>query len=153
DVHDDEVGAPGAGQFDGLAAGAGLADDLHVRGRVDEHGERLPHESLVVGEQHAAGHRAPWAVGMAGVVVRGRRAVTWKPPPSRGPASRVPPTLRALSRMPVSPNPGGRPGGGPVPSSVTDRCRAPSSARRSTRTAGSGPAWRTTLVRASCTMR
>lgn len=94
DVHDHDVGAGAAGKPDGLAAGAGLADDRHVGGGLDEHREGLPDQGLVVGEQYAD-HATP--------PLRGRTAATAKPPSGRGPAERVPPTLRTRSRMPTRP--------------------------------------------------
>ena len=56
DVHEDHVGELAAGVFDGLAARAGLADDLEVVGLGQHRRDPLPHELVVVHEEHSNCH-------------------------------------------------------------------------------------------------
>ncbi len=53
DVHDHDVGLQAFGQFHGFAAVAGLADDLHVGLRAQDHFEALAHHGVIVSEQDA----------------------------------------------------------------------------------------------------
>ena len=53
DVHDDHVGMQFLGQLHGFAAVAGLAHDLHVGLRGEDHAEALAHQRVIVGEQNS----------------------------------------------------------------------------------------------------
>ncbi len=81
DVHQDDVGSLAHDEVDGLDAVGRLTDDLDVVGGAQQHGEPAAHERLVVGDGDADHPSAP----------NGSRAATRKPPPTRGPASSVPP--------------------------------------------------------------
>ena len=86
---------------------ARLADHLDVVAGVEDHPEALANERLVVGDRDPDAHDA-------GPV--GSRAWTRYPPPGSGPASSVPPTSDARSRIPISPWPprAACAGGGPA---------------------------------------
>jgi len=106
DVHQHHVRALAAGQVHGLPAVGGLTDHLQVLGGVDQDPEPGPDQGLVIGEQHPDHGRTPWAGEAAwpvSVPWTGRRAVTWKPPPGRGPACTAPPAAAARSRIPARP--------------------------------------------------
>ena len=75
-----------------------LADHDDVGLGVEQRAKAGPHERLIVGEDDRD-HR----VSRVGT---GRWATTRKPPPSLGPASTVPPSAAARSRMPAMPLPG-----------------------------------------------
>src|SRR6185295_2710957 len=87
----------------------GLAHHLEVVGGVDEHVEPGADQRLVVREQDPDHGRAPscsaCSACAATVPPRGSRAATRKPPAGPGPASTVPPTAAARSRIPASPWP------------------------------------------------
>ena len=51
DVHEDDVGTLERHQVDGFGAVRGLADDLDVVGRSQQHGEAAAHQRLVVGDR------------------------------------------------------------------------------------------------------
>lgn len=70
-----------AGQGDRLGAVTGLAEYLHIGGRLDENPEPAAHQSLVVGDDDAD-HDAARSVGM--------RARTWNPE-AVGSATSLPP--------------------------------------------------------------
>ena len=53
DVHHHHVGLQFLGQFHGFAAVAGLAHDLHVGLRAQDHLESLAHHGVVVSQQDA----------------------------------------------------------------------------------------------------
>nr|BFE69108.1 hypothetical protein GCM10020092_024090 [Actinoplanes digitatis] len=76
DVEEAHVGAQVPGQFDGAVPVGGLADDLDVRLRVEDHRESGADDLLIVGDHHPHGHVAPPA--------RGSTAVTVQPRPSGG---------------------------------------------------------------------
>ena len=59
DVHQDDVGALGPGQLDGLVAVDRLADHLDVVRGLEQHAEAGPDQRLVVGEQYPDHRRAP----------------------------------------------------------------------------------------------
>ena len=56
DVEEAHVGPDAAGERHRLGAVGGLADDLDVGLRVEDHAEPGAHELLVVGDEHAHGH-------------------------------------------------------------------------------------------------
>ena len=90
------------------------ADHLEVVLQVQDRGEAVADQLLVVGEQHPdVSRRAP-----AGSAARARTA---KPPSRSGPAEKVPPSAVTRSRIPRSPlpAPSSVPPGAPRPSSVT----------------------------------
>jgi hypothetical protein len=95
DVHEDHVGTVPAGHLNRLEPGPGLGDDLDVVVDPQDHGEAPADQCLVVDHGDSDAH--------AGSVPVGRWATTPNPPPGRGPASRVPPRSRALSRIPTMP--------------------------------------------------
>jgi hypothetical protein len=74
DVHQHDVGARLAGQAHGLLAVAGLAHDGQTWCTVDDHGEAVPEQGLVVGQDDPDG-RWPGHV----VTSSGKRASTRKP--------------------------------------------------------------------------
>ena len=134
---------------DGLVAVRGFAHDVDVVLGVEEGAEAGPHERLVVGEHDADHARSPTGI----------HARTRKPPDGRAAASSRPPSAATRSRIPSSPVP--LPvvplhavplGGVPVPSSSTCTTIASGEYDRLT-TVAAEPAWRTTLVSASCTTR
>src|SRR5215469_14452943 len=100
DIHEDDVGAQLSDPGDGLLPVDGLADHLDVGLGVEQDGKARPHHALVVGHDHADRHGASSSDELTG-----RVAVTWNPPSSRGPASRLPPSMVARSRMPTRPWP------------------------------------------------
>ena len=53
DVHHHDVGLQLLGQFDGFAAVGGLADDLHIGLRAEDHLEALADHGVVVSQQDA----------------------------------------------------------------------------------------------------
>ena len=87
-------GASSLDQRDRLGAVLGLADHLDVVAGVEDHAEAGPHQRLVVGDHDPDGH---------GAASNGRRAWTRYPPWAVGPASSVPPSRAARSRIPISP--------------------------------------------------
>src|SRR6185312_13373317 len=102
-----------AGLLDCLPAVAGLADDMHVGLRLEDHPKAGPHELLVVGEEdvrHGAGSS-------------GSRACSRQPPSGRGPLSSSPPYRETRSRIPTSPWPLPSPWLRPSPASVTSTSR------------------------------
>jgi hypothetical protein len=82
DVHEHHVGLGAAGHLDGLLPGAGLTDDGESGCRGKNPAQSGPDQRLVVGDEHAYGHRVPSC--------RGMRAVTRNPPSARGPAANRP---------------------------------------------------------------
>ena len=62
---------------------------------VEDHGKPFSNQGLVVDNHHADAHDELHSTG--------RRAVTRNPPPRRGPASKLPPSKDARSRIPTSP--------------------------------------------------
>ena len=59
DVEQAHVGPEAPRERDRLGAVGGLADDLDVGLRVEDHAEPRAHEVLVVGDQHAHASRRP----------------------------------------------------------------------------------------------
>src|SRR6185437_11641200 len=100
DVHEDDVGAQLGDPGDGLLPVDGLADHLDIGLRVEQDGKARPHHALVVGHDHADRHGAASSGGLTG-----RTAATRNPPSPVGPASRLPPSIVARSRMPTRPCP------------------------------------------------
>ena len=92
DVEQAHVGPQLAGQRHGLTAVGRLADHLDVGLGVEDHAQPGPDDLLVVGDEHADGHR--------GGPLRGSTAPTVQPRSGPGPASRVPPSSVARSVMP-----------------------------------------------------
>ena len=82
-------------QRDRLCAVRGLADDLDVGLRVEDHAQPRAHEVLVVGDEHAHVH----AVHPVAREHRGDGPAAARPRP----ASQVPPSRAARSCMPVMP--------------------------------------------------
>ena len=95
DVEQADVGPQLAGERHRLAPVGGLADHLDVGLGVEDHRQPGADELLVVGDEHADGHRAAPA--------RGSTASTVQPWSGPGPASRVPPSSAARSVMPTRP--------------------------------------------------
>src|SRR5205823_11067274 len=108
DVHQHDVGLQRADLVDRLASVGGLPDHLHRRLGVEDHAEPGAHERLVVDQQDADQTRPS----------TGSCARSTKPPPSRGPASSVPPYNATRSRMPTRPCPIPSLLGTPAPSSA-----------------------------------
>src|SRR5690606_11789609 len=142
DVHQRDVGEQLAAGGERLLAVGRLAGHRDVVLVVEDRGESRAHQPLVVGQQNLD-HVAPFP--------RGRRARTRKPPPGPGPAVSSPPSARARSFIPWTPEPV-VPGAGPRPSSATSMrtSRGPCSTRTVTDPA---PECRTTLVSDSWTIR
>src|SRR5690606_15694684 len=82
-----------------------LADHFHVFGAADELGQAGAHQRLVVDDQDSDAHL-------------GILAATLNPPSSSGPASSLPPSASARSRIPRMPWPSAK-SPAPLPSSVT----------------------------------
>ena len=143
DVHQHDVGAQRARELDRLLAVAGLADDLHLAGRLEHRAEARAHQRLVVGDQQAqpvltaAAPRAPRS--------RGRRCA----PPGLERAAEQrdalahadEPVLRACAVA-----------ARPAPSSTTDSSSASARSARGT-SVRSARACLITLVSASWTIR
>jgi hypothetical protein len=64
DVHEHDVRVVPAGQGDRLGPVAGLAEDGHAGGGVDQDPEAAPDQRLVVRDDHADGHETACPVGM-----------------------------------------------------------------------------------------
>ena len=95
-----------AGQAQRRIPVAGLGHDLDVRLGLEDHPEPRPDQRLIVRDQDAqrpVGHEADGSEPT--VRSSGSHARTAYPPPTRGPASSVPPTRDARSRMPTRPRP------------------------------------------------
>jgi hypothetical protein len=93
---------------DRVGAVNSLADDAHVRLRVEDGGEPLAHHRLVVSDQ-ASGGGGPVGGSVAGAAGHdapspsGSVAQTTKPPSGTGPADIEPPSSATRSRIPVRP--------------------------------------------------
>src|SRR5690606_2390955 len=142
DVHQHHVGPQLAGERHGPGAVARLAHHLQVVLVAEDRPEPGPYQGLVVGQQHAD-HVAPFS---------GSEARTRKPPSGRGPASRLPPSAAARSRMPRSPKPLPSVYVTPGPSSSTRIMISPSPAVTAS-LASPAPEWRATFVSASRMIR
>ena len=97
DVEQAHVGAQAPRQLDGRPAVGRLAHDLDPGLGIEDHREPGPHQLLVVGDEDPDAH-GPLPRGAAP-----RRPSSPRSGP--GPASQVPPSMRARSAMPTSPNP------------------------------------------------
>ena len=111
DVEQAYIGSQLAGERDGVEAVGGLSDDLDVGLSVEEHREADPDDLLVVGDEYTDGHvyadgSGAWDRSATPARV-GSVASTTQPRSVPGPASRVPPSSEARSRMPMRPNPDG----------------------------------------------
>src|SRR6266536_4118601 len=135
DVEQRHVRTAAADHLQSGAAVGRLADQCQVRLPLDEYPQTHAKERLVVGQDNPD-HLAPPGSGS--------RAVTVKPPPSRGPAVRLPPADSTRSRMPDRPRPPSV-GTPPRPRSVTVTTNWPPS-RQTVTTASVSPACRSTLV-------
>src|SRR5690606_3365017 len=114
----------------------GLGDDLDVGLGVEDQAQPGADDALVIGDQDADGHVV--------AACRGRVAVTAQPPSGRGPASKVPPSSRARSAMPMSPKPVAVAvdDAAPWPSSTTLRWMSSSPPSTRTATSDACRAWR-----------
>ena len=56
DVHQHDVGPLAQHDLDRLGAVAGLADDVDVGRRAQQHAEPAAHQRLIVGDDHGDGH-------------------------------------------------------------------------------------------------
>ena len=146
-VHQHDVGPVRPRELDRLLAVGGLGDDRDVVLAVEQRAEAGAHHRLVVGEQdrdHAGRPR----------VRAGSVASTRQPPLGAGPASSVPPSAAARSRIPRTPLPEPpSPGRRPAPSSTHLDADLAAVARDGRPDACDAPAWRSTFVSASCTIR
>ena len=106
DVHEHDVGRQFARERDRLGAVGGLAHDLEVGRRVDEHAEAAAHERLVVGDEHADRRVAHVMTRSSRRVAAARRRGSRRP--AAAPASNVPPSAATRSRMPARPWPARR---------------------------------------------
>src|SRR5215831_4352592 len=97
DVHQNDIRVQGAHLLHSLGPVLGLADDLEIGARVEDHAEAAAYERLVVAEQDADRTHPPPPIG--------RRALTRKPPPMLAPAWSSPPKRSTRSRMPTRPRP------------------------------------------------
>src|SRR3954452_7523462 len=95
DVQQAHIGLQLPGQRYRLPTVARLGHDLDVGLSIQDHAQPGADELLVVGDEHADGHRAGRA--------RGSTASTPQPWSGPGPASRVPPRSAARSVIPTTP--------------------------------------------------
>ena len=56
DIHNDDVGAEVPGEFDGVAAGGGFADDFEIGVGGEDGAEAVADEGVVVGEEEGGAH-------------------------------------------------------------------------------------------------
>src|SRR5437899_4075217 len=152
DVHDDDIGAVEACQLEGFAPVRRLRDHVDPADLAQHRADALTNQGVVLGEQDTQGSGGHGSV-------RGNRAHTVVPVPGWESIRKSPPSSRTRSSMPSSPiepsaivPPRTAATSEPVPSSRTVRSNGPSSARASTSTR-LAPAWRATLVMASCATR
>src|SRR5207244_650066 len=110
-VHYHDVGPQLIGGRDHLSPISAIADHLEALLRAEDHPQTRPHQRLVVDEKHARGRGArhvSWASSArslaAWLSASGREQSTAQPAPS-GPATTLPPSSSARSRMPMSPKP------------------------------------------------
>ena len=82
-------------RLDGLHSGPGLGHYIDVVLVIEDHGKPATHQRLVIDHDDTNAHAGPPPIG--------RRAMTRKPPSTRGPAVRLPPKSSARSRMPMIP--------------------------------------------------
>src|SRR5207245_11736055 len=134
-------------------------DHLQVGRAREQRLQAVDDDLMIVGEQDLGLHvdapilAAAVAAGKAG---NGSSAVSRVPPSADDSISILPPSAAARSRMPDSPlevpAASAAATSKPLPASAT--CTASDAPSRHTRTFTIGaPAWRATLVSASCTMR
>src|SRR5262249_48429711 len=146
-VHQHDIRPDALVHGDGLLAALGLADDLDARLAVEQRAQPLPHDGVVVDEQHP--DRA-----LGRFAQRGTSTRTRVPAPGALSTRSVPPSRSARSRMPGRPKPPPprRFGSNPTPPSPTSS--AARSARTSSRTVAR-LAWAclSTLLSASCATR
>src|SRR5262249_4005174 len=146
--HEHHVGPLPYRRLDGLRPVLGLADDLDVVLVAQDGPEPGPDQGVVVDDEHTdVVHYDPSPP-------MGISARTRQPVPLTGPASQLPPSAAARSRMPCSPcpPPAGKEPGRCWPSSATSMATARSPT--STRTlAWRAVEWRSTFVSPSWTMR
>ena len=150
DVHQDDVGAQFTHPAQRLLAVGGLPGHLDVGLGVEQRPEPRPDQQP--GRRRAV-RGSPVLLDLRDACT-GSTASTRNPPSARGPASIVPPSAAARSRIPTRPlplPPASAPVAGPS-SSIRSRRRHGRRDRRRTR-AWRDPECRTTLVRASWTMR
>src|SRR2546422_395946 len=151
DVHDDHVGTVAAHEVERFAPVRRLRNHLDPADLAQHGADPLANQGVVLGEQHAQRGRHG--------SVRGNRAHTVVPVPGWESIRKSPPSRCTRSSMPSSPMepsaivpPRTAATSKPLPSSRTVRSSVPSSARASTSTR-LAPAWRATLVMASCATR
>ena len=97
-VHHHDVGLQLLGQFDGFAAVARFAHDLHVGLRAQDHLEALAHHGVVVSQQDADLFHSS----------AGTRTSITTPWPGFDCTVTSPPALRARARIPIIPSAGAR---------------------------------------------
>ena len=98
-----------AGYLDCGCTVTGFGNDLDVVLKTEHHGEPATYQSLVIDDGNPDAHWSPI----------GNLAMTRNPPSGRGPASKVPPSNIARSRIPKIPWPDPGSVVAPVPVSVT----------------------------------
>ena len=95
DVHHDDIGTQLRGEFHGFPSIGGLADNLHVGLRAQDHFEALPDYGMVVNQQDASAFHG-------GAVPE----LQLEHPRPRGECTLTsPPALRARARIPIRPRP------------------------------------------------
>ena len=104
DVHQHHVGPLPDRRFDGFRAVLDVADDVDVLLIAQDGAEPGPDQRVVIGDEHADVSRHAPAHPPA-LPRRGISARTRQPVPLAGPASQLPPSAAARSRMPASPCP------------------------------------------------
>ena len=97
-IHQHDVGLPGADQLQRLGAVLGQPDHLGLGEGRDDGGQALAHDTLVVGDEDL--HASTACASTAGV--NGTTAST-RQPSAVGPASTWPPSRATRSAMPGKP--------------------------------------------------
>src|SRR5687767_2356360 len=145
DVEEHHVGRTRGERGEDLVARSRFSRDADIRAVIEEPADAITDQAVVVGDEDA-NHAAAGPIG--------KRSVTRVPAPVRLEISTDPPHASARSRIPSSPNEsrGAGPGPKPRPLSRTASRSCPWAASRVTST-WVAPAWRVTLVSASCRMR
>src|SRR5437762_662163 len=157
EIHHDDVWRERPFQLDGFGAAARFARDDHVGLVFENAPEPLPHERMIVGQQHTDAPATHVSTAVRPVPTAwGTRTSTTSPPSAGWRNRNCPPISSARSRMLTSPRPRSAvrtpADGSPWPASSIARSSASPSHAMRTR-ALSEPEWRPILLRASWTMR